>query len=64
MAKQFSQIKMTGVEIEEQLNQIKEDILNNKLRNKVAHVVTEAEVDRLFQDLEPLKKFGQDDEKN
>ncbi|BAY24399.1 hypothetical protein NIES2100_41940 [Calothrix sp. NIES-2100] len=64
MMKQFSQIKMTGVEIEEQLNQIKADILNNKLRNKVAHVVTEAEVDRLFKDLEPLKKFGQDYESN
>jgi hypothetical protein len=65
MLKQFSQIKMTGVEIEEELNQIKENILNQKLKNKVADVVTEAEVDRLFQeDLEHLKNLGQDDESN
>lgn len=63
MTQQFSQIKMTGVEIEEELNQIKKHILDQQLKSKVADAVTEARVERLFkEDLERLKNFGKYDE--
>ncbi|MBD2200179.1 MULTISPECIES: DUF4407 domain-containing protein [Calothrix] len=63
MTQQFSQIKMTGMEIEEELNHIKEHILDQKLKNKIADAVTEARVERLFkEDLEQLHNFSQDNE--